>query len=111
MACPRRKAWRLLDLVGRSHGLGRVPRPYWRVGVDMAVAGFKTARGAYYRRYRAGRRLSRRISARPRLYRPRRQAALVVVQHRAHRPSLSGSARRQCAVPAALWRHDRFRPT
>src|SRR5882672_10875382 len=71
-------------------------------------SGFETARCAAYRRYRAGRRLSRRISASPRLYRTWRQAALVLVQHRAHRSSLRGSARRQCAVPAALRRHDGF---
>ena len=38
---------------------------------------------------------------------PRRQAALVVLQHRARRPSLSGSARARPAVPSALRRHDR----
>ena len=48
------------------------------------------------------------ISARPRLHRAWHQAALVLVQHRAHRSSLRGSARRQRAVPAALRRHDGF---
>src|ERR1700692_751282 len=76
---------------------------YWST---YGGSGYQTARGAVDRRYRAGRRLSRRISARARLHRAWREAALVLLQHRAHRSSLRGSARRRCAVPAALWRHD-----
>ena len=41
------------------------------------------------------------------LHRARRQAPLVVVQHRAHRSSLRGSARPATAVLPALRRHDR----
>src|SRR5882757_8652445 len=67
---------------------------------------FKTARGADYRRHRPGRRLSRRISAWPWLYRAWHQAALVLIQHGAHRSSLRGSPRRQRAISVALRRHD-----
>ena len=75
---------------------------------EYGGSGFETARGARYRRHRAGRRLSRRIPAWPRLHRAWRQAAVVLVQHRAHRSSLRRPAHRQCAVPAALRRHDGF---
>ena len=46
-----------------------------------------------HRRHRPGRRVSGGAPARQRLSRPRRQASLVVVQHRARRPSLCRSAR------------------
>ena len=82
-----------------------VPALCWS---EHGCSGFEAARRAPHRRHRAGRRLSRRISAWPRLYGPWRQAAVVLVQYRAHRSSLRGPARRQCAVPAALWRHDGF---
>src|SRR5882724_6842839 len=82
-----------------------VPALCWS---EHGCSGFETARCAPHRRHRSGWRLSRRISARPRLHGTRRQAAVVLVQYRAHRSSLRGPPRRQCAVPAALWRHDGF---
>src|SRR5882724_3605018 len=98
-----------------------VPRNLLRFGVvglflaasarcwsEHGGSGFETARSAPHGRHRAGRRLSCRISAWAWLHRPWRQAAVVLVQHRAYRSSLRGPARRQCAVPAALWRHDGF---
>ena len=54
-----------------------------------------------------GRRLSGRAPARQGLCRPRREAPVVVVQHRARRPSLCRSARGIGAVLPALRRHDR----
>ena len=58
-------------------------------------------------RDRPGRRLSRRVPARERLRRPRRQAPILELQHRAHRASLRGSARPRSALRASLRRHDR----
>src|SRR6478609_9495796 len=75
---------------------------------EHGCPGFEAARRAPYRGYRAGRGLSRRIPAWPRLHGTRRQAAVVLVQYRAHRSSLRRPARRQCAVPPPLWRHDGF---
>jgi GDPmannose 4,6-dehydratase len=61
----------------------------WREdgGSGLLVTGVTGQDGAYLAEY-----LKRRLSS----------------FNRAHRSSLHGSARRQCAVPLALWRHDGF---
>ena len=69
---------------------------------------FQTARCASHRRDRSGRRLPRRISARTRVHRARRQAAIVLVQHRACRSSVPRSARWQRAISYALRGYDGF---
>ncbi len=54
--------------------------------------------GTDHRNYRPGRQLSGRTAARKRLRRPRRQTALVIVQYRSHRSSLSRSASARIAA-------------
>src|SRR5271165_6136694 len=97
----------LKDRRGRAAdvNLGWRRRVWWR---KDAGTGQQAARGADYRRDGAGRGVSIRISAWPRLHRAWRQAALVLLQHRPRRSSLPGPPCRQRAVPDALWRHDGF---